>query len=144
MKPMKDKIFLDTNILVYAINSETELKKMAIAKEILLKNAFISPQVIFEWINVSRKKFKTPQYKFLDILASLLEICEVLDENKFVIEIALSLLEKYNLQPFDAKIIATALHHNCTILYSEDMQNGLIVENSLKIINPFLNKQPNE
>jgi predicted nucleic acid-binding protein len=144
MKPMKDKIFLDTNILVYAINSETELKKMAIAKEILLKNAFISPQVIFEWINVSRKKFKTPQYKFLDILASLLEICEVLDENKFVIEIALSLLEKYNLQPFDAKIIATALYHNCTILYSEDMQNGLIIENSLKIINPFLNKQPNE
>jgi len=35
-------------------------------------------------------------------------------------------------------IIASALEANCDILYSENMHNGLIIENSLKIVNPFI------
>jgi predicted nucleic acid-binding protein len=34
-------------------------------------------------------------------------------------------------------ILATALENGCNIIYSEDMQNGQIIENQLTIINPF-------
>ena len=34
-------------------------------------------------------------------------------------------------------IVASALFSDAEILYSEDMQNGLLIENSLKIVNPF-------
>ncbi len=42
------------------------------------------------------------------------------------------------IEPFyDSLIVATALESECTILYSEDMQDGLLIENQLKIVNPF-------
>jgi predicted nucleic acid-binding protein len=33
--------------------------------------------------------------------------------------------------------VASALENNCSILYTEDMQDGQVVEESLKIVNPF-------
>ena len=50
---------------------------------------------------------------------------------------ALKIKDKYKLQFYDSLIIATAIENKCTVLYSEDMQNGLVVENVLTIINPF-------
>ena len=46
---------------------------------------------------------------------------------------------KYKYSYYDSLIIATALESKCKILYSEDMHHGQIIENSLKIINPFDN-----
>lgn len=51
---------------------------------------------------------------------------------------ALDIKSRYKLQYYDSLIIATALENVCDILYSEDMQHGLVVDNQLKIINPFL------
>jgi len=48
------------------------------------------------------------------------------------------LVGKYNLQIFDGIIVAAALEADCSILYSEDMQDGQIIENMLKIVNPFI------
>ncbi len=50
---------------------------------------------------------------------------------------AIDIREKYKFQYYDSLIIATALENKCTILYSEDMQHGQIIERQLKIINPF-------
>ena len=50
---------------------------------------------------------------------------------------ALKLKQNYNLQFYDALIVSTALENSCTILYSEDMQDKLVIEKKLKIINPF-------
>jgi predicted nucleic acid-binding protein len=44
---------------------------------------------------------------------------------------------KYSLSFWDSLIVASALAANAEILYSEDMQNGLLIENKLRIINPF-------
>ena len=38
----------------------------------------------------------------------------------------------------DSIVVASALEAGCDRLYTEDMQHGLIVENQLKIVNPFL------
>jgi predicted nucleic acid-binding protein len=37
-------------------------------------------------------------------------------------------------------IIASALENKCKILYTEDMQDGQIIEGKLKIENPFKRK----
>lgn len=137
---MSDRFFIDSNILVYTFFSNDAPFKSAIGKKLLLKYALISPQVIFECINVARKKLKLPPSIYLQIVRSIIDTCEVVEENALVVETAINLLEKYSLQPFDAKIVATALHHDCNILYSEDMQHDLLIDNKLKIINPFLNK----
>ena len=55
---MKDKIFIDTNILLYAYS--TEKNKQEIAQNIINtnNNIYISKQVINETINILIKKFK--------------------------------------------------------------------------------------
>lgn len=64
--------------------------------------------------------------------------CVVGVENEAVAVNALFIFNRYNLQPFDSKIVASALHTSCSTLYSEDMQHGLIIEKRLTIINPFI------
>jgi len=57
--------------------------------------------------------------------------------NKGTIESSFELKNKYGYSIWDSLIIASALENNCSILYTEDMKNGQVIENRLKIINPF-------
>lgn len=99
---------------------------------------FISPQVIFECLNVCMKKRKLDRKTALSFATFLLKSSYLQPENESVVETALFSFEKYSLQVFDSKIVAAALHAGCSILYSEDMQHGLVIEKKLTIINPFL------
>ena len=64
------------------------------------------------------------------------------DFNVFVnkpdtIERACQIADKFQYSFYDSLIIAAALSCNCKTLYSEDMQDGQVIENSLTIVNPF-------
>ena len=50
---------------------------------------------------------------------------------------ALAIAEKYGYKIYDALIAASALGGRCTTLYSEDMQDGQVIDGRLKIRNPF-------
>nr|MBP8020297.1 hypothetical protein [Agitococcus sp.] len=50
----------------------------------------------------------------------------------------LTLAERYHFSVYDSMIVAAALLAQCRILYSEDMQHGLLVEGRLLIQNPFV------
>jgi len=45
--------------------------------------------------------------------------------------------ERHRLAFYDALIIAVALESGCTTLYTEDLQDGLVIDRTLKIRNPF-------
>jgi predicted nucleic acid-binding protein len=45
---------------------------------------------------------------------------------------------KYNFSYYDSIIVATALENECNVIYSEDMQHNQLIENQLRIINPFI------
>ena len=46
--------------------------------------------------------------------------------------------QKYKFSFYDSLIISAALECDCNILYSEDLHNGQLIENRLKITNPFI------
>jgi predicted nucleic acid-binding protein len=50
----------------------------------------------------------------------------------------LAIAERYQYKFYDALIVASALEARCTILYSEDMQDGHVIDGRLTIRNPFL------
>jgi predicted nucleic acid-binding protein len=50
---------------------------------------------------------------------------------------ALRIAERYGYAFFDALMIASALRADCGILWSEDMQDGLVIDQRLRIANPF-------
>lgn len=136
---MLDRIFLDTNVILYSY-SEDDIYKQNISQEILgnnIFNTFISKQVVNEIINILLKKIKLSSEKVENVILELDSEFEIFDFTLATQIKAIRLKKDYNLQFYDALIIATALENNCTILYSEDMQDGLVVENKLTIINPF-------
>jgi len=135
---MKDKIFIDTNILLYLYDKD--LSKKQIAKDILKSKHTISTQVLNEFSNISLKKFKL---SIEDVTASL---SVIIDNTKVVVFTqntilkALEIKNRYNFGYYDSLILSTAIENNCTTLYSEDMHNGQIIEEQLTIINPFKEK----
>jgi predicted nucleic acid-binding protein len=67
---MKDKVFIDTNILIYAY-SEEDLKRERAINLIKENNSVISIQVIDEFVNFIRKKFKKDNKEILEALKEI-------------------------------------------------------------------------
>jgi predicted nucleic acid-binding protein len=132
-----DILAIDTNILIY-LHDVIFMDKRTIAEELLTKRPKISNQVLSEYLNVTRRLLKMSKDDLLSHTADLFINCEILPLTQSTLLLAATLTKKYNFQLFDAVIVASALENGCNILYSEDMHHGLLVNNKLKIINPFL------
>jgi predicted nucleic acid-binding protein len=61
----------------------------------------------------------------------------VVEFNLKILESASNLRTQYSFSFWDSLIVASALAAEANILYSEDMQDGLIISNQLTLINPF-------
>jgi predicted nucleic acid-binding protein len=136
---MRDKLFLDSNIILYSY-SKTELNKNKIANNLIfsLDEITISTQVINEITNILYKKFKLDARSIEDVILEIDNNFKIVNFSLTTQIKAIKIKDKYRLQYYDSLILATALENGCTILYSEDMQHNQIIENQLKIINPFI------
>ena len=72
------------------------------------------------------------------IVSEVLNSCLLSNTSVAAYKKSFELVKKYDFQVFDAIIVASALYAGCRILFSEDMQDNLVVEKQLTIINPFL------
>jgi predicted nucleic acid-binding protein len=141
---MIDKIFIDTNFLIYLFD-KTEQSKQDKAKELITNllsssRLYISVQVINEFINVTATKvlFTISCEKQKEIIDLLNELFIIVPLNLGSTLKALELKDNYKLSFWDSLIAASALENKCNILISEDLHNGLIIENSLTVVNPFI------
>ena len=137
---LRDKVFLDTNIILYAISTEDN-DKHSIAKPIVLSESTISAQVINESSVNLIKKLKFTEEMVQKFINSAYQRFNVIELSRNVFIRASELRKQYNFSYYDSVIVAAALIANCNILYSEDMQDGLIVDNLLTIVNPFKQKK---
>ncbi|OQW86844.1 MAG: hypothetical protein BWK78_09645 [Thiotrichaceae bacterium IS1] len=133
---MKDNYFLDTNVLIYTVTGEERKKEIAI--NLLCTNAVISTQVVNECINVMSRKWKYDYSQIRLVTAQFTQECQVMTLSLRTVSLAMNLAEKYRYTYFDSLILASALEANCESLYSEDLQHGQVIDQRLRIINPFL------
>ena len=129
-------IAADSNILLYLHDKSDKIKR-DIAKNILSDNPKVSTQVISEFINVARRQLDLSKPDIVTYCADLLKDCEVIPVSCDTLINAAGLIRKYDFQIFDSIIVASALEAGCTVLYSEDMQHGLVID-TLTIVNPFI------
>lgn len=135
-----DKAFLDTNILVY-LYSENEPEKQLIARELISdteSDYLISTQVVGEFINILFRKFGCSIPVIRIAVDDFIENFRLVEIHPITIHKALFVMEKYRFSYWDSMIISSALENECTILYSEDLHDGQIMEKNLRITNPFL------
>ena len=130
------RIALDSNILIYNHSLDYESRRF-IARDFFKKEPVVSSQVISEYLNVMKRNFKMPKQELMDLCSMWLEKCFVQPVILSTVKLAQELVRRYDFQVFDSIIIAAALEADCDVLYSEDMQDGQIVANRLKIVNPF-------
>jgi predicted nucleic acid-binding protein len=127
--------FFDTNVLVYIASGDSA--KADRAEAAIAAGGVISVQVLNELANVARRKMQmswTETHALLTMLRGLLTVHPLTLETH---EIGLKLAERYGFSMYDAMIAASALHAGCDTLWSEDMQHDMVVDEVLRIVNPF-------
>ena len=129
------KAFIDTNILLYLLSADAD--KADRAELIVRKGGLISVQVLNEMANVARRKLAMPWREINELLALIRSVCSVEPLTIETHDRGRRVAERYKLSVYDAMIVAAALIAGCETLHSEDMQDGLLIDNQLRIRNPF-------
>ena len=135
--------FIDTNIFLYSYD-ESDPVKAKKARELILKlikehKGVVSTQVVQEFCNVALKKSSSPlnPSDVNEILNEvLLPILEHIPDSSFYRR-ALKTYVRYSLSFYNSLIIQAATDLKCSLLYSEDMQNGMQY-NCVTVVNPFI------
>ena len=137
---MRGREFFDTNIILYAKIDDSSQKhiiaKNLLENRILHGSPCISIQVVNEFaVNALRKGRKLSDVE--TIVEQLFEVFDIANLNKKSVTDALSISSRYQFSFWDSLIVAAALEERCSVLYTEDLQSGQIVDNVLEIKNPF-------
>lgn len=127
--------FVDTNVLVYLASGDPT--KADRAEQIAAAGGTISVQVLNELANVARRKMALSWPETHSFLSTVRALLPVEPLTAAVHDLGLAIAERYGLSIYDAMIVASALQADCDTLWSEDMHDGLIIENRLRISNPF-------
>jgi predicted nucleic acid-binding protein len=128
-------VFFDTNVLLYVMSADEA--KADRAEALIAAGGVISVQVLNEFVSVASRKLAMRLPEIREVLSAIRAVCAVEPLSIETHDLALDLMERFQLSFYDALIIAAALLAKCSILYSEDMQHAQKFQ-SLTIRNPFL------
>jgi len=141
MNSMKDRCFVDTNVLIYAHDTD-QTRKNPVARKLLVdlvktRNIVLSPQVLQEfYVNVTRKISKPIAKRVARDIVNDFGIWSV-DTTAADIATAFRIEDESKINFWDALICASALKSGATIILSEDLNAGQKIA-GLEIRNPFL------
>lgn len=130
------RIFYDSNIIIYAFANDA---KAPVAGDLLLQGGEISVQVLNEFTHVARRKLGFDWDMIDNAIADICVLARAVHPILLDTHIqARSIAQRHKLSYYDSVIIASALHARCDMLYSEDMQDGMVIDDRLLIRNPFV------
>ena len=140
---MSGKIFVDTNVLVYAYD-RSEPSKQAQALQTLDRIAtagvgLISAQVLSEFFVVVTRKITAP----LSVeqahgrIQNYLQSWPVVDLTGMVVLEAVRGVREHQFSFWDAQIWAAARMNQASVVFSEDFNTGSVVE-GIRFVNPFV------
>jgi predicted nucleic acid-binding protein len=127
--------FADSNIFLYLAGDDPE--KAATVEVLLGLGLTISVQVLNEIANVLRRKRGfawAGVHEFLETVEDLTSVHPLSVETH---KTGIVFAERYRLSIYDAMIVSSALLAGCDTLYTEDMHHGLVVDDRLRIVDPF-------
>jgi predicted nucleic acid-binding protein len=127
--------FIDTNVLIYLLSTDAD--KADRAEEVILAGGIISVQVLNELASVALRKLGMPWPEINELLALIRSVCPVEPLTIETHDRGVLIAERYKLGVYDSMIAAAALIAGCKTLYSEDMQDGLLIDDQVRVLNPF-------
>jgi predicted nucleic acid-binding protein len=135
---MTDRLFIDSNIWVYALSGQSEEREQKarafINGAIADSRPIISYQVVNETMRALKKLGKS-EAELRQLIGSLFDACEVAGFTKEAALLASEFRETMSVSYWDSQIVASAYLANCSTLVSEDLQDGYLVRGNLAIKN---------
>jgi predicted nucleic acid-binding protein len=138
---MNDKAFFDTNVLVYVVAQSDE--RTTVAEALVTGGGVVSVQVLNELASVASRKLAMAWGEIGEALTAIRVLCpSPVPVTVETHEAGLRIAAQYRFDIYDALITAAALEAGCTTLYSENLQDGQIIDGRLTIRNPFATAGP--
>ncbi len=128
--------FFDTKVLLYLLSADGN--KASRAEALVALGGTVSVQVLNEFAAVASRKLRMRWPEIREALEPLTAVCTVTPVTLEVHQRGLQVAERYGFALYDAMVVAAALMAGCKTLYSEDMQHGQVIEQRLRICNPFI------
>ena len=121
--------FFDTNILLYLLSDEDG--RADTVNGLLQSGGVVSVQVLNEFASVAKRKLSMNWDEIADILDVVKAVCSVVPVAIDTHELGISIARRYGFTVYDGMIWAAALLTGCPVLYSEDMQNGFVIDGTV-------------
>lgn len=131
--------FLDTNVLIYANDARDRAKQekaLACVTEALREGTgVVSTQVLAEYARTALDKLgQAPEVVLRQLL--VLESLEVIQVTPALVRRSVELHQVYQLNYWDAGVIAAAELAQCDVVLSEDFSDGRLY-GAVRVENPF-------
>lgn len=127
--------FFDTNVLLYLLSADAA--KADWVEGAVASDAIVSVQVLNEFAAVAVRKLGMTIPEIREALGSIVAVCAITPLTLQTHEHGLRIAERYGFSVYDSLIVAAALESGCTTLYTEDLQDGQVIEQTLTVRNPF-------
>ena len=136
------RFFIDSNLWLYSLvpdptQADDQRKREQAIALINPITPIVSTQVINEVCSVLQRKAKFQESQIRQLVQVFSDRCVIVELTSDTLINASDLRLRYGFSFWDGLIVASAIGADATILYSEDMQDGLLVEQQLRIINPL-------
>ena len=139
---MNGRFFLDTNVFVYSFDPSAmpKLRRSVqlIRQAVATGKGVVSYQVVQEFFNVALRRFAQPMTvaEAEQYLGTVFRPLLTVHSSQVLYAEALHLQHRYRLSWYDSLILAGAIEAQCSVLYSEDLQQGQTF-GELRVENPF-------
>jgi len=127
--------FFDTSVLLYLLSGDAA--KADRVETLLSTRGVVSVQVLNEFAVVALRKLKMPLNEIREILDTIRAVCAVEPITGETHDRGLAVFERYRFSLYDSMLVAAALIAGAKIIYSEDLQDGQVIDNQLRVTNPF-------
>jgi predicted nucleic acid-binding protein len=122
------KISLDANILVYAVDL-ADAQKHARAVDVVTRaaasgRAALSEQALFEFLHAVIRKLAFPRDKAFAMVSSWQSYFETMGSHASIFQDTASMMQRYNVNVWDARLLAMCNAGGVTVLLSEDFQDA--------------------
>lgn len=129
--------FVDTNVLVYAVDPD-DVTKQAVAQQVIDDDSLvISSQVLSEFVAVVRRRFPA-QFTWAECALTVRTFsrlrCVAVDAA--LVRSALDIADHHQLSYWDALIVAAAARAGCSRLITDDLADGAVIA-GVSVVNPF-------
>ena len=129
------EVFVDSNVLLYLLSGDPT--KADRAEALLAAGGTISVQVLNEFASVASRKLGMSMPEIREFLGVVRAVCTVEPISEAAHDRGLAVSERYGFSIYDSMIVASALLAGCATLFSEDLQDGQVIDDQLTVRNPF-------